>query len=101
MLDVLRICGTDVPDHGWHLERTTLAEARDQALAVMPELPTACRGCRAVSACGGSYLPHRWDGASFDNPSVYCGALLTLYDKMVCELVAQLPGRCWTRAGSS
>lgn len=53
---------------------------RDYADATL-RAPSACHGCRHSSTCAGGELAHRYRPENgFDNPSVYCGALLRLYD---------------------
>ncbi len=42
-------------------------------------LSSVCTSCRYHRACGGGYLPHRYDGVGFLNPSVYCSDLHKLY----------------------
>ncbi|MGW4891468.1 FxsB family cyclophane-forming radical SAM/SPASM peptide maturase [Kitasatospora sp. NPDC004240] len=43
-------------------------------------LSATCRRCPVVRSCGGGLHAHRYrpDGSGFDNPSVYCGDLMTL-----------------------
>jgi uncharacterized protein len=41
-------------------------------------LAEACRSCPVVRSCGGGLYAHRYrTGTDFDNPSVFCGDLLT------------------------
>lgn len=54
-------------------------------------LSTSCRSCRYLAACGGGYLPHRFDGASYANPSIYCELLFRLAERMEQYLASQLP----------
>ena len=68
---------------GLSLENDSLEAAVERAVSLLPRPSGKCLSCRAFSACGGGYLPHRWDGVSFDNPSAYCGTLLALYDHVV------------------
>jgi uncharacterized protein len=42
-------------------------------------------------SCGGGYLPHRFNGIHFKNPSIYCDALYALSDRMLQVLRADLP----------
>ncbi|MFI8084221.1 FxsB family cyclophane-forming radical SAM/SPASM peptide maturase [Kitasatospora sp. NPDC086009] len=53
--------------------------ARQSGLA---GLAATCRGCPVVRTCGGGLYAHRYrghdGGGGFDNPSVYCGDLMTL-----------------------
>lgn len=46
--------------------------AQSQALCA------TCLTCPVLHMCGGGYLPHRFDGVSFQNPSYYCEALKRL-----------------------
>lgn len=96
LLDVLRICGTDHATTGWLLADTDLETAARAAGEALPPAPTSCHGCRAKGACGGGYLPHRWDGSTYDNPTVYCAAMLSLYDAVVAELRRRTPAHVWT-----
>ncbi|MFJ9769684.1 FxsB family cyclophane-forming radical SAM/SPASM peptide maturase [Kitasatospora sp. NPDC101157] len=42
-------------------------------------LSAACRACPVVRSCGGGLYAHRYRAdTGFDNPSVYCGDLMTL-----------------------
>ncbi|MFD5463504.1 FxsB family cyclophane-forming radical SAM/SPASM peptide maturase [Kitasatospora sp. NPDC127059] len=50
--------------------------ARQSGLAGLSE---TCRACPVVRACGGGLYAHRYRADNgFDNPSVYCGDLMTL-----------------------
>ncbi|MFI9364334.1 FxsB family cyclophane-forming radical SAM/SPASM peptide maturase [Kitasatospora sp. NPDC053057] len=50
--------------------------ARQSGLA---GLSAACRACPVVRSCGGGLYAHRYRAdTGFDNPSVYCGDLMTL-----------------------
>ncbi|MFD0348810.1 FxsB family cyclophane-forming radical SAM/SPASM peptide maturase [Kitasatospora aburaviensis] len=53
--------------------------ARQSGLA---GLSSTCRSCPVVRTCGGGLYAHRYrgddGGGGFDNPSVYCGDLMTL-----------------------
>lgn len=70
---------------GRNVKNCTVSEAashdsvafRQQGLA---SLSHECRSCRLVQVCGGGYLPHRYGGGSFLNPSVYCGDLALLIE---------------------
>ena len=55
----------------------------------MVSAPTRCGGCAHVAACQGGELAHRYQrGSGFDNPSVYCGPLKTLYSHVEMRLAA-------------
>ncbi len=86
LLDVLRICGRDAAWTGMHLDTHSFGEFVARSIAELPAPAAQCRACQAFSACGGGYLPHRFDGRGFDNPSAYCSALLALHGRVVEEL---------------
>ncbi len=42
-----------------------------------------CRTCKFMMACGGGYLPHRYSKVNgYDNPSVYCDDLYSVFEHM-------------------
>jgi len=44
-----------------------------------------------MSACGGGYLPHRYSSKNgYDNPSVYCDDLYSMFDYMQSMLQSHL-----------
>jgi uncharacterized protein len=100
--DVARICGGEysrdvlnIFDHplDLHASRYRLSEVQ--------EVCSECAQCPYLSACGGGYLPHRFDGIGFDNPSLYCGALYDLADRMMEALRKDLPATAWVPANQS
>lgn len=97
--DVTRICGgdfaTDVIDIFSHR-----LDARGGAYEVARiQTPCAtCQSCEFLASCGGGYLPHRFDGQSFANPSIYCDALYALSERMAGVLERELPEEMWNRA---
>lgn len=52
---------------------------------------TTCERCPHFKSCGGGYLPHRFDGKSFANPSLYCEALYALGERMAEVIRADVP----------
>lgn len=54
-------------------------------------LSTKCQICPHLKSCGGGYLPHRYDGQSFTNPSLYCEALYALAERMAAVIRADVP----------
>lgn len=52
-----------------------------------------CSACAEFELCGGGYLPHRYDGSSFSNPSVYCEDLKTLCRAVRSDVEQEL-SRC-------
>lgn len=84
-LDVLRITksgstktGMNIASH--ELQDLTLDPAWREAYEASVSLHSQCNACEYRLACGGGYLPHRWSNPRrFDNPSVYCEDLKTLF----------------------
>lgn len=67
-------------DPGW-------AAARQASLA----LSAKCKACKFMAACGGGYLPHRFSKASgYDNPSVYCDDLYSIFEHMQQEILQRV-----------
>jgi uncharacterized protein len=67
-------------DHGW-------SAARQASLA----LSAKCKACKYMSACGGGYLPHRFSEANgYDNPSVYCDDLYSIFEHMQQEILKRV-----------
>lgn len=55
-----------------------------------------CKECKHFASCGGGYLPHRYDGTSFNNPSLYCDVLFALSEHMQSVLDKELPSLATT-----
>lgn len=66
---------------GAHGYADVLANPAWQTLqTAQASLPTACRGCEWRDICGGGLLQHRYSRKrGFDNPTIYCSSLKTLY----------------------
>jgi len=85
-LDVLRQCypgaastGLNVLQDGFHRILETRSAWRDVMVTGVP-LPHACSRCEEQGTCGGGYLPHRYSTArGFDNASVWCADLLSIF----------------------
>jgi uncharacterized protein len=85
-LDVLGVCGTEVPQTGLDVLADDFADIGDasdllrEAMFSGTSLPQGCRSCPESDTCGGGYLPHRYSSAGgFDNPSVWCADLLAFF----------------------
>jgi len=76
--DVARICAPLSYDKLDIFSNRLDSHAKNYDLGTLQELSETCQNCRYLSACGGGYLPHRFDGDSFQNPSLYCEALFEL-----------------------
>jgi uncharacterized protein len=95
--DVARICGGDfstdvlnIFDHGLD------SHIPDYRVQEIQQPCDQCQACPHLASCGGGYLPHRFDGDAFDNPSLYCDALYALSERMVSVLEDNLPPQVWT-----
>jgi uncharacterized protein len=89
--DVLRICDQknyseplNIFDH----EISELHGAFDYEN--IQELSVKCQKCEVLASCGGGYLPHRFDGNGFQNPSYYCGTLYNFFDHVRSKVDASL-----------
>jgi radical SAM protein with 4Fe4S-binding SPASM domain len=61
--------------------------ARDASI----NLCEKCRQCKFMNACGGGYLPHRFSKKNgYDNPSVYCDDLYSMFENMQSVLERHL-----------
>lgn len=90
--DVLRICGGI-----YSIDRLNIF---DHPIGVHPDLyrldkiqslPSKCKTCSVLVGCGGGYLPHRFNGINFDNPSYWCKTLFSFYNYTRERLLTELP----------
>jgi uncharacterized protein len=95
LVDVLHTCGEDQVVTPLHLDGHRIEDFRRHALAVIPPACAACKACPVFGACGGGYLPHRFDGEGYDNPSVYCDVLYPLITHIRSYLRSVTPARMW------
>jgi uncharacterized protein len=86
-LDVLGVCGKDIPRIGLNVFDNDFADIQKASefhystIFVSSSLPRGCQNCPEHDTCGGGYLPHRYALANrFDNPSVWCADLLAMFD---------------------
>jgi uncharacterized protein len=92
--DLMRICGGRYAE-----DELSIFDHRLDAIAPRHRLdflqqPCAtCQNCVYYDACRGGLLSHRFDGVSFDNPSVYCSALYSLAAAAFDKWRAALPAR--------
>jgi uncharacterized protein len=94
--DVARICGGNFSHDVLNIFDHRLEEHVDRYLIEKVQRPCQqCLSCPHFASCGGGYLPHRFDGRGFDNPSLYCDALYALSDEMIGLLRAHLPAKAW------
>lgn len=86
--DVLRIAGDGFTQTKFNIFEHAIDDVRNEPRwkAVRDasiNLCETCRRCRFMNACGGGYLPHRFSKKNgYDNPSVYCGDLYSMFENM-------------------
>jgi uncharacterized protein len=95
LLDVLRIGGADQVTTGLTLAEHTMADYLARTKDIFPEPSATCRACRHFTACGGGYLPHRFDGHDYDRPSIHCAAIYGLLDHIQAYLHRVTPPELW------
>lgn len=96
LVDVLHICGEDEVATPLNVARHSLAAFHRHAAAVLPNACGQCRACPVFGVCGGGYLPHRFDGKGFDNPSVYCDVLYKLIIHIRNHVRSVTPAPMWS-----
>lgn len=90
--DVTRLCGGDCSHDRLNIFDHALAlHASDYEVMNLQTVCGTCASCPNLSACGGGYLPHRFDGQGFSNPSLYCEALYALAERMRTVIRRDLP----------
>jgi uncharacterized protein len=89
-MDALRVCQHRMGSSGLNVRSSDFdaLEAGSpwvhQVTCVGLPTPTTCLECRYKRVCGGGSLPHRYSEArAFDNPSVWCGDIQILLDRMM------------------
>ena len=94
--DVLRIAGDGVTHTKFNIFEHTIDEVRNEprwkaAREASINLCEKCRQCKFMNACGGGYLPHRFSKKNgYDNPSVYCDDLYSMFENMQSVLEGHL-----------
>lgn len=94
-LDVLHICGEEFTVTAGSLAGRSFGEHFCLARREETPLCTTCLDCSVVDLCGGGYLPHRFDGKGFDNPSVHCHALKGLITHIHAYVARNTPESVW------
>ena len=94
--DVLRIAGDGSTNTRFNIFDHAIDEVRNEprwkaARDASINLCDTCRQCKFMNACGGGYLPHRFSKKNgYDNPSVYCGDLYSMFENMQSVLESHL-----------
>lgn len=93
-LDVLKITEEGFSSLDKTLSEASIHEAlmspkiaNHRKLLSMDGLSDKCKACPEVSVCGGGSVPHRYDGQSFNNPTVYCREMLSLISHIRRRLI--------------
>jgi uncharacterized protein len=86
--DVLRIAGDGFTRTKFNIFEHPIDAVRNEprwiaARDASINLCDKCRRCKFMNACGGGYLPHRFSRKNgYDNPSVYCDDLYSMFENM-------------------
>jgi uncharacterized protein len=94
--DVLRIAGDGITQTKFNLFEHAIDDVRNEprwkaARDASINLSQKCRSCKFMNACGGGYLPHRFSRRNgYDNPSVYCDDLYSMFENMQSVLAGHL-----------
>jgi uncharacterized protein len=94
--DVLRIAGDGFTTTRFNLFEHAIDDVRNEprwkaAREASINLAPKCQGCKFMNACGGGYLPHRFSKSNgYDNPSVYCDDLYSMFENMQAVLAGHL-----------
>jgi uncharacterized protein len=86
LLDVLAICEDGIAKTSLDVTTNSIDHFLEISRNAYPEHAAFCGACPAFTACGGGYLAHRFNGASYVNPSFYCPVLFSLYKYTVSYL---------------
>lgn len=94
--DTVRMCGGAYAEDLFDIRTSDLgAPGRHFEVEKLQAPCDTCRSCPAFRACGGGYLPHRFDGVGFANPSIYCDALFKLVCRIQGRLREDVPDELW------
>ena len=94
--DVLRIAGDGFTHTMFNIFEHPIDAVRNEprwkaARDASINLCETCRQCKFMNACGGGYLPHRFSKKNgYDNPSVYCRDLYSMFENMQSVLAGHL-----------
>ncbi|MBR1210598.1 radical SAM protein [Bradyrhizobium sp. JYMT SZCCT0180] len=94
--DVLRIAGDGVTRTKFNIFEHAIDDVRNEprwkaARDASIQLAAKCQQCKFMNACGGGYLPHRFSKTNgYDNPSVYCDDLYSMFENMQSVLANHL-----------
>lgn len=100
-LDVLKITENQRSHLGFNVFDHKITEAlsspkikEHRHLLKFEGLCQTCQVCPVVEVCGGGSVPHRYDGKSFQNPTIYCQEMKTLITHAQKRLSQLLGDEC-------
>lgn len=94
-LDVLHICGEKYTVTEMSLHAHSFSDYQRLSLENRVAPCSKCLNCNFFSICGGGYLPHRFNGEHFDNPSFYCDVLFGLIKHIKSYIISVTPQNIW------
>lgn len=100
LLDVLRLGGHEQVATSLNLAQHSFDNYLARTKGQFPEPCDTCRACPVFQVCGGGYLPHRFDGVDYDQPSVYCDVLYGLIAHIYQYLRRVTPETLWEPASA-
>ena len=90
--DVIRMCQGKFSSDSLDIFQNTLTDHQQfYQLDKIQHRHAKCMRCKYLFICGGGYLPHRFDGYSFNNPSCYCDVLFSLFSHIEERVKNSLP----------
>lgn len=90
--DVLRFIGGEFSKDELDVFSSSLSQHHDFfRLSEIQRPSEKCLECHVFGACGGGYLQDRFDGKSFENPTLHCETMYALSERMVSFLQDAIP----------
>jgi uncharacterized protein len=90
--DVIRMCLGEYSHDVLNVGTNELSDHQSfYKLDEIQKLNSKCRECKYLNTCGGGYLPHRYDGSTFDNPSYYCTTLFGFFSHVERKVRENMP----------
>lgn len=97
MSDVVRFLGGRFANDDLSIfDSPLMSHAEHFAIPTVQRPCSKCQSCEVFNGCGGGYLPDRFDGETFNNPSYYCDVLFRLCEHVMRRLEKSVPAHAWT-----
>ena len=94
--DVVRFCGGEYSKDTINIFDSPLDLHNSHfQIAKISKISEQCSRCSVLKACGGGYLPDRYDGKSFQNPTYYCDVMLSICSHVKNRMNESIPERAW------